>query len=125
MSPEIEKFESDFERRVLAHVPRYWAPDATVEVATKTDKRGEPIETTHVPVEDHLREVNGYDADWALPRSINVADLNRRLVADEFMPSPEADELEQVLGALGARGYIARAGDAVSMTEAGFEALTS
>ena len=122
---DVPVFGSDVERRVLGNLPRFWADGATVEVFAKY-KDGEPVgDPQLVGVEEHLRDVNGYDEDWTLRSSMTEDELLARVDADEGSPSLTKDELRAALSALAERGYVDRAGDAVGMTEAGLEALTS
>lgn len=120
-----ERFTSDLERRALANVPRYRQPGEKVDVAASIGDDGKPKKLKKVAIEDHLRDANGYPADWEFSTSITATELRKRLERDPHSPSPAQDELETVLVALHGRGYVDRAGDAVSMTEAGLAALTS
>lgn len=125
-TPDTAIFGSDLERRVLGNVPRFWPEGATVEVFAEFDDAGEPVgDPQEVPVEEHLRDVNGYDADWTLRTSMTEDDLLARIDDDDGAPAVSKDELRTVLAALADRGYVDRAGDAVGMTEAGLAALTS
>lgn len=126
MPPADELFASDLERRAVAHLPVYRKPGEKVEVYDKYDKNGDPVgKPRKVDAVAHMREAGGLPDDWTPATSVTIAELRRRVTADEFAPSPTETEFKAVVDAVIEKGYVKAAGDSLAMTADGLEALTA
>lgn len=128
---------SEFERRTLGNVPAY--RDLSVPlVVVDLDKNNEPIQkpdgsfqTHEEDYATHVREANGYAADWQPSLAIRTADLAARLTEDESTYSPGGDQsvtgehVEEVLTELQDRGLAKLTGDGWTMTSEGYDALNA